>query len=467
MIHTFHCPNCHASLDHDTSETTVRCPYCNTTVIVPEALRQRSAANTTFTDSGMSALLSVTQLARHNQLAEAAEIYRYAFKVSQTEAEQVVRQIASGTMGASSTTTIVLGEDGRQVVRRAGWAGCGVVLFITLLTFGLAGGIWIAMAGSMAAVISTIEEAIGATSPTTANEPPSQQEPATSLIRGTAVPDTPTPAPTATPAFAPLALQFGGEGTGPGKFDDTRAIGVDGAGQIYTADYSDGRVQLFDPAGQFITTYSLGEDIYLPTLFVSRDGVNLFVLHSGRVWQYDAQTGAQIAPLTSNNQLVQDLAPTIDGGWVTLQLDGQSDVITRYNAQGEVVATFRDLGRNYDNDLRPQRVIMGNQFDIYLLTGGAILHFNPEGNLIDKVSSEGRDEESQYASPQALAVDTTGRLYVAGSQNVKVYGEDGRYLATIPYPAPSSVAFNITITLADELFVMDRNGNQVLKYDLP
>lgn len=464
MIHTFHCPNCHASLDHDTSEATVRCPYCNTTVIVPEALRQRSAANTTFTDSGMSALLRVTQLARQGQLSEATQLYRQAFNVSQTEAEQVVRQMMGGSTMSSST--IVLGEEGRQAVRRAGGIGCGVVLFIILLTFGLGAGIWMAVAGSTAAVISTVQQAIGTTSPPTTNDPQSQQGPATSLIRGTAVPD-PTPTPTATPAFAPLALQFGGEGTGPGKFDDTRAIAVDGAGQIYTADYSDGRVQLFDPTGQFITTYSLGEDVYLPTLFVSRDGANLVVLHNGRVWQYDAQTGAQIALLTSNNQLVQDLAPTVDGGWVTLQLDGQSDVITRYNAQGEVVATFRDLSRNYDNDLRPQRVIMGNQFDIYLLTGGAILHFNPEGNLIDKVSSEGREEESQYTSPQALAVDTTGRLYVAGSQNVKVYAADGRYLATIPYPAPSSLPFNITITLTDELFVMDRNGNQVLKYDLP
>ncbi len=39
---SFNCPNCGAPLDYkDTSASTVRCPYCQTSVVVPETLRPK------------------------------------------------------------------------------------------------------------------------------------------------------------------------------------------------------------------------------------------------------------------------------------------------------------------------------------------------------------------------------------------------------------------------------------------
>jgi hypothetical protein len=43
------------------------------------------------------------------------------------------------------------------------------------------------------------------------------------------------PEVTATPALAEVALSFGGEGTGSGKFQDARSIAIDGEGNIYVA----------------------------------------------------------------------------------------------------------------------------------------------------------------------------------------------------------------------------------------
>ena len=47
-------------------------------------------------------------------------------------------------------------------------------------------------------------------------------------------------------------LSFGEEGTGPGMLKDPRAIGVDRNGNIYVADYSDGRIQIFDPQDHLV-----------------------------------------------------------------------------------------------------------------------------------------------------------------------------------------------------------------------
>ena len=45
MAQTFECPSCGAALEyHGGAETTVQCPYCGNTVVVPEELRPQPAA---------------------------------------------------------------------------------------------------------------------------------------------------------------------------------------------------------------------------------------------------------------------------------------------------------------------------------------------------------------------------------------------------------------------------------------
>src|SRR6185436_902489 len=74
--------------------------------------------------------------------------------------------------------------------------------------------------------------------PPTAVDPP---RPAAGSSAGSAAATPPAP-----PAFADVVLRFGSEGTGAGRFEDARSVAVDGAGRIYVAEYSGGRVQVFD-----------------------------------------------------------------------------------------------------------------------------------------------------------------------------------------------------------------------------
>jgi uncharacterized Zn finger protein (UPF0148 family) len=47
MNKTFNCPNCGAPIDYlESGELTVRCPFCNNSVIVPEELRPAAPAET-------------------------------------------------------------------------------------------------------------------------------------------------------------------------------------------------------------------------------------------------------------------------------------------------------------------------------------------------------------------------------------------------------------------------------------
>ena len=41
MSDTFNCPNCGAPLDYKGSDPIIRCPYCNTSVVVPDNLHAK------------------------------------------------------------------------------------------------------------------------------------------------------------------------------------------------------------------------------------------------------------------------------------------------------------------------------------------------------------------------------------------------------------------------------------------
>lgn len=52
-----------------------------------------------------------------------------------------------------------------------------------------------------------------------------------------------------------MLLQWGSRGTGPGQFNIPHALAVDAAGRVYVADRANGRVQIFDAAGKYLSEW--------------------------------------------------------------------------------------------------------------------------------------------------------------------------------------------------------------------
>lgn len=105
-IKKFQCPSCGASLDYeDTRALTMRCPYCNSSVIVPESLR---VAASTRMDMNMGSLDSVLDEAPTARLAEVAHLiytgkkieaiktFRDIFQVGLKEAKDAVDGMEAG-----------------------------------------------------------------------------------------------------------------------------------------------------------------------------------------------------------------------------------------------------------------------------------------------------------------------------------------------------------------------------------
>jgi len=181
MAQVFQCPSCSGPLKPDGAATTVTCPYCGDSVIVPPELRTP---------------------APHPPAAHTI--------VVQLPVNPSPPVVASGTSGGMG-------------------GGCGVLLVLFIL---LTVGVPIYLAGTdMFAKTST---------------PP--------IDFRTMLPVLPSP----TPAFADPVLMVAGTVPGPGMFQDSRAVALDGAGNVYVTDSNPGRVLKFDPQGRFLAGWPAG-----------------------------------------------------------------------------------------------------------------------------------------------------------------------------------------------------------------
>ena len=107
------------------------------------------------------------------------------------------------------------------------------------------------------------------------------------------------------PTFAHVALEFGSEGIGAGQFKDARSIAIDGAGHIYVGEYSDGRVQVFDPQGKFLAMWSIGRNKSLMNLTADLHGT-VYAVIPFQIFRYEGLTGMPLGEMESTHDDAQE-----------------------------------------------------------------------------------------------------------------------------------------------------------------
>jgi hypothetical protein len=106
-------------------------------------------------------------------------------------------------------------------------------------------------------------------------------------------------------SFANEVLKFGNEGIGPGMMTDARSIAVDGTGRIYVGEYSGGRIQVFDQAGNFITQWTGDTKMPLRGMGADRKG-NVYLAQHGIITIYEGATGKSIGQIAYKEQGFDD-----------------------------------------------------------------------------------------------------------------------------------------------------------------
>lgn len=387
---TFDCPKCGAPVIHESvnnpagNAATVRCGYCNSTLMVPDQLRGRPA------------------------------------------------QIVQLNFG---TPTIK--------VHSLKWLWLVLIIPIIGVLIGI-----LAMAGALVPVVRMFSSSNRPAPPPPANRPSTPLGGKTTTKPGG--------------GFATEVLRFGTEGIGPGMFTDARSIAVDGAGHIYVGEYSGGRVQVFDSAGQFQTQWMVDPKMPLRGLAADREGI-VYVVQKGSINRYEGETGKSLGPLSFEGGWgFDDVVSTPDGGLLAAWYKNRDDIV-RFSASGQVTRSIpKAISGVTDESELNTRVAADGLGNIYALGtfNNAVFKFTSEGKFVNKFGSAG-DQPGQFRAPYAIAVDGKGRVFVSDIKGIQVFDSEGRFLQTFK---PQGYASGMVFNDKNELFIAGRK--EVVKFVL-
>ncbi len=277
------------------------------------------------------------------------------------------------------------------------------------------------------------------------------------------------PAPTdfVTPTPQGLTLSFGGTGSDPGLFEDVRAVSVDpNTGTIFTGDYSDGRVEAFNPNGKFLTQWpSAG----IPVMGLGVDGQgNVFVAADGKIQRFDS-SGKLTATLAVPDTFLQHVAVGPDGNLVAggIRATGNTmeDLVLRLTPDGKVLDTihadFTDNGGLPDIGVL---VAVDPAGDIYAQgeSYAVVLKFSPQDKLIKRFGSLG-EGSGQLGVPSCIVVDRQNKVYIGDSKGIEVLDSNGNLLSLQQIDATVRC---IALDGQGNMYVTT-NYNQVLKMSVP
>lgn len=329
----FKCPSCAGDLTAKPGEKTTKCPYCGSSVLVPEELHET-------TQIGPTVVIETAKTAR-------------------SAAGCVIVAVAAGLLLVSGLTVFILSKTGTN------------------------GG--------------------------------------ESLLQGD----------------AGAILTFGAEGTGHGYFTDPRHVAVDGEGHIYVADYTSGRIQVFDPAGGFIRQWRVecvNDDAYVSSMDVSQGGI-VYVTETGRILSYDGATGGFLGMLTDIEGF-SDVFVTEDGE-ILATMWSCGDRICRFAPEGTLELDLSGAVEEAagGSELDPMVAADGTG-DIFVLGAfnGRVFRFDRDGVYRDMFGSSGTGP-GQFSMPSDIAIDGRGYVYVPDSGGfISVFDTSGAFLGRIDLP---------------------------------
>lgn len=430
MAETFKCPSCSAPLEFE-GNMMQKCKFCGSNVIAPSELFHRPVTSDAMDFSELTGralkIAEIQQEIQRGNKIMAIKIFRETFGTGLKEAKDAVDAMERGEsvdisgmkVQVQKPQQFKLSPEGSEAVKKAGYAIGGSILGTSLLVV-------IVTCVVVAGVFYFAFQKGGSSGS------------GTPIVAGT-----PAPAPDAVEI-----LKFGGEGTGAGKFKDNRHVAVGPNGRIYSSDYSSGRIQVFDAAGQFVTQWNTDPKGPLYELVADRKG-NLYVADSNGIAIYEGETGREIKKLKGVR--AQAMALSLDGKIFASVDRGFLVLDSELNTLLEVKDASERASSNHGFD----GMTVDGSNNIYAIDrlNGDICKFNSEGKFLNRFPTGS-------SSPDGIAIDPKGRIFISRTSAISVFDDSGKLLKTLK----AHQAFGLVFNDAGELFVAARP--YVVKYKI-
>jgi PKD repeat protein len=265
----------------------------------------------------------------------------------------------------------------------------------------------------------------------------------------------------------------GGYGDGNGEFSTPQSIATDSSGYVFIGDAGNHRVQVFDPAGEYVRQ------------FPSSPGSGISVNSSGYV-HLTAPFYDRISVLDPDGNTVHWWGARGDGEggfnlpWgIAVNTSGYSYISDSYNNQIQILSPAGAFSGQWGSEgsgdgkfLFPLGIAVNSSGFIYAVDSGnnRVQVFDPAGGYLAQWGSSG-DSPGKFFDPREIAVNSSGFVYVAeaGNARIQIFTRDGIFVGSWGSQGSGPGEFNgatgIAIAANGNIFVADQANHRVQVFD--
>ncbi len=276
-----------------------------------------------------------------------------------------------------------------------------------------------------------------------------------------------------TPGFASIVQEFGSPGSGAGQLDDARYVVLEANGNIWTADYEDGRVQQFDPSGKFLQLIQVSPDRNDSTLIQGLAADlkgNLYVARGGDILKYRTADGKLAATFPGKfpHTRYQALAVDVQNNLYAIHTAAGENAVIKLSPDGKQLARWDGIVTKVNK--KDAALNLGLTVDglgnIYIASsfGNQVYIYNPKGEFIDRFGQLG-SEPGQLSSPNSLAVDGQKHLYVHHNAGIDQFDTGGRFIGKLPIDYTKGTPRTVVVDREGFVYTVTSNG-KVLRYQV-
>jgi len=239
---------------------------------------------------------------------------------------------------------------------------------------------------------------------------------------------------------------------------------IDASGNIYVANYNNGKVSRWNSAHTYLGTYATGKTISNPEGIVFDSAGNCYVedTGAGAIYKYNSSGVYQSTIISGLNHPLGISIDPSDNLYIATYVYSSpyTSSVTKYNTAGTLLQTISNAQMDESDG-----VSVDGSGNIYVLNRAQDQPGTNKG-YVTKYNSAGVYQgifSSGYEDPLAISCDPSGNVFVADSHNnqVKIYNPAGVLLNTIS-------GFNdVEGFVADgsgNLYVSDFTNNTVKEY---
>ena len=236
-------------------------------------------------------------------------------------------------------------------------------------------------------------------------------------------------------------VQFGQ--SEPGQLQKPIGIALSAEDEVYVADVSARRVQVYGADGEHHRTLGSDEQLRRPAgVALSPDGTRLYVVDVGgvdsdahHVQVYDAHGGEWLTTIgargTGEGQFNLPLQAATDAAGNLYVVDGGNFRVESFTPEGGFRFAFGEVGRFPGQFARPKGIAVDPAGNIYVADAafGNVQIFNPQGQILMHIGNRGDSSKpGKFYLPAGVAVDETGRVYLADQyfRKIDVFRPVGR-----------------------------------------